>query len=71
MWNSVQQNIMAFQQLFGTRNFIVVDNSGGLEDPERAVNFREVERDLHRFLETPPRMPQAKRWIDSARSSKG
>jgi predicted kinase len=63
MWNAVQQNIMAFQQVFGSSNFIVVDNSGGLEDPERAANFREVEKDLHRFLETPPRMPQAKQWI--------
>jgi predicted kinase len=63
MWNAVQQNIMAFQQVFGSNNFIVVDNSGGLEDPERAANFREVEKDLHRFLETPPRMPQAKQWI--------
>ena len=63
MWNAVQQNIMAFQQVFGTGNFIVVDNSGGLEDPERAANFREVEKDLHRFLESPPRMPQAKQWI--------
>jgi predicted kinase len=63
MWNAVQQNIMAFQQVFGSSNFIVVDNSGGLEDPERAANFREVEKDLHRFLEQPPRMPQAKQWI--------
>jgi len=36
-----------------------------LEDPERAGNFREVEKDLYRFLETPPRMPQAKQWIDT------
>tara|TARA_R110000772_G_scaffold5927_7_gene21052 strand:+ start:425 stop:1114 length:690 start_codon:yes stop_codon:yes gene_type:complete len=65
MWNSVQQNIMSFQQLFGTGNFIVVDNSGGLEDPNRAENFRRVEKDLYRFLETPPKMPQAKEWIKS------
>jgi len=70
MWNAVQQNIMAFQQVFGTGNFIVVDNSGGLEDPERAANFREVEKDLHRFLDTPPRMPQAKQWLAQAKSNK-
>ena len=64
MWNDVQQNIMSFQQLFGSGNFIVVDNSGGLEDQQRAASFREVEKDLYRFLETPPRMPQAKQWID-------
>ena len=63
MWQAVQQNLMKFQQLFGAANFLVVDNSGGLEDPDRAENFREVDRDLHRFLDTPPKMPAAKKWL--------
>lgn len=63
MWNDVQQNIMAFQQLFGGSNFYVVDNSGGLEDPDRAKNFDEIRKDLHKFLERSPRMPKAKQWI--------
>lgn len=71
MWNDVQQNIMAFQQLFGGSNFYVVDNSGGLEDPNRAKNFNEIRKDLHRFLENPPRKPQAKQWISSKKPSKG
>ena len=65
MWNDVQQNIMAFQQVFGGSKFAVVDNSGGLEDPNRAKNFNEIQKDLHRFLETPPRMPAAKTWLAS------
>lgn len=67
MWDSVQQNIMAFQQLFGAQNFYVVDNSGGLEDPARAKNFQEVYKDIRRFLETPPRRPEAKKWLDAQR----
>ena len=63
MWRQVQDNIMKFQQLFGAVNFHVVDNSGGLEDPDRAENFREVEKKLHSFLETPPKMPAARRWL--------
>ena len=63
MWRQVQDNIMKFQQLFGAANFHVVDNSGGLEDPDRAENFREVEKKLHNFLETPPKMPDARRWL--------
>jgi len=63
MWQSVQQNIMKFQQLFGAANFLVVDNSGGLEDPDRAENFQEVDKNLRKFLSTPPKMPAAKRWI--------
>jgi len=65
MWRQVQDNIMKFQQLFGAANFHVVDNSGGLEDPDRAENFREVEKKLHNFLETPPKMPAAKRWLQN------
>ena len=65
MWRQVQDNIMKFQQLFGAANFHVVDNSGGLEDPDRAENFREVEKKLHSFLETPPKMPAATRWLKS------
>ena len=65
MWRQVQDNIMKFQQLFGAANFHVVDNSGGLEDPDRAENFREVEKKLHSFLETPPKMPAAKRWLQA------
>lgn len=65
MWRKVQDNIMKFQQLFGAANFHVVDNSGGLEDPDRAENFREVEKKLHGFLETPPKMPAAKRWLQN------
>lgn len=69
MWNDVQQNIMSFQQVFGGSNFYVVDNSGGLEDPNRAKNFNEIRKDLHRFLETPPRMPQAKQWLAQQKPS--
>ena len=65
MWRQVQDNIMKFQQLFGAANFHVVDNSGGLEDPDRAENFREVEKKLHSFLETPPKMPDARRWLQN------
>lgn len=63
MWNNVQQNIMAFQQVFGAKNFLVVDNSGGLEDPARSKNFKEVERDIQNFLKEKPTRPAATRWI--------
>lgn len=69
MWQAVQQNIMKFQQLFGASNFLVVDNSGGLEDPDRAENFQDVDKNLRNFLNTPPRMPAAKQWIVSKTQS--
>ena len=63
MWNQVQENMMKFQQIFGARNFHVVDNSGGLEDPDRKQNFTQVYREIQKFINTPPRLPQASRWI--------
>lgn len=65
MWNAVQQNIMAFQQLFGAQNFFVVDNSGGLEDPDRAENFNKVRKAIDKFINAAPKMPAAKKWINA------
>ena len=64
MWNDVQQNIMAFQQVFGAKDFYVIDNSGGLEDPQREKNFNEVYKDIQRFLNSKPTKPQARAWIN-------
>ena len=68
MWQAVQQNLMKFQQLFGAGNFHIVDNSGGLEDPERKANFLEVDRAIDKFLNKAPSMPHAKNWIKDQRS---
>lgn len=53
MWQRVQQNIMKFQQIFGAANFHVVDNSGGLEDPDRKQNFDKVYKESQKFLNQP------------------
>jgi len=68
MWNDVQQNIMAFQQLFGAASFYVVDNSGGLEDPNRKENFSKVQKAIDKFINSAPNSRQAKAWLDSQRS---
>jgi|TARA_R110002153_G_scaffold176700_1_gene329934 dephospho-CoA kinase len=68
MWQSVQQNIMKFQQLFGAANFHVVDNSGGLEDPDRKQNFLEVTRAIDKFLMKSPQHQYAKKWINDQKS---
>ncbi len=64
MWNQVQQNIMKFQQIFGASNFHIVDNSGGLEDPDRADNFDAVYGEIQKFINTPPQSRIAKKWMD-------
>jgi dephospho-CoA kinase len=69
MWRAVQNNLMKFQQVFGAANFHVVDNSGGLEDPERKENFLEVTRAIDKFLMKSPSSPQAKEWLASHKKS--
>ena len=64
MWHQVQNNLMKFQQVFGSANFHVVDNSGGLEDPERAENFKNVEKTIRKFVNTAPTSIQAKKWLE-------
>ena len=71
MWAQVQDNIMGFQQVFGNKNFYVVDNSGGLEDPERGKSFDEIYKDIRSWLNTPTRNRQANTWMaDHAKSDK-
>ncbi|OUW32514.1 MAG: hypothetical protein CBD31_01680 [Flavobacteriaceae bacterium TMED171] len=67
MWNMVQDNIMKFQQIFKTGNFHVVDNSGGLEDPNRKDNFDRVSKEIDKFLAQPVSSRMAKSWLDSKR----
>jgi len=65
MWKQVQDNIMKFQQMFGAPNFYVVDNSGGLEDPNRQKNFAKVDRAIDKFLVQPPTKRVARQWIQA------
>jgi cytidylate kinase len=68
MWQKVQENIMKFQQVFGAKNFHVVDNSGGLEDPERKENFDNVYKSIRAFTSSEPSSHIAKKWLDNAKS---
>jgi thymidylate kinase len=63
LWRAVQENIMKFQQVFGADRFIVIDNSGGLEDPERKEGFEKVEGSIRKFLTAEPRNKTAQDWI--------
>ena len=64
MWRAVQENIMKFQQVFGANRFIVIDNSEGLEDPQRAEAFTKVEGSIRAFLQQVPRNRIAQAWLD-------
>ena len=68
MWNSVQQNLMKFQQLMGAGRFHIIDNSGGLEDLDRQKNFDKVYNEMQRFLNTPPSKRAALAWIQQQKA---
>lgn len=68
-WSKVQNNMMAYQQEFGKRNFYVVDNSDGPETDERNKNFEAVWKDLHAFLNSAPENPRAKAWMKQQKLS--
>ena len=58
MWNEVQRNIGKFQSLFGSKNFIIVDNNDAGEDV-----FAKVWKRISKLVKTKVTNPIAKRWI--------
>ena len=58
MWSQVQKNIGGFQQLFGSKNFIIVDNNDAGEDI-----FYKVFKRIRGIVVRKPSKPQAKQWI--------
>jgi len=58
MWNNVQKNIGAFQSLFGSKNFIIVDNNNAKEDV-----FNKVYKRIRGIVVKKPTKPAAKFWI--------
>ena len=58
MWNGVQKNIGAFQSLFGSSHFIIVDNNEAGEDV-----FQKVYKRIRSLVTKKPTKRQAKQWI--------
>ncbi|OUW82235.1 MAG: hypothetical protein CBD82_02040 [Gammaproteobacteria bacterium TMED222] len=59
-WNNVQSNIGKFQNLFGTKNFVVVDNNNAGEDV-----FNKVFKIVRKLANKKPNNYIAKQWIDN------
>ena len=58
MWNNVQRNIGGFQSMFGSKNFIIVDNNDAGEDI-----FNKVFKRIRGLVVKKPSKRQAKSWI--------
>ena len=68
-WQSVQNNIGRFQNLFGLTNFVVVDNSKS-EQELVTITMNKVNAVVRRFLTTPIKSYIAKRWMAKERMAR-
>jgi len=59
-WNNVQSNIGKFQNLFGTKNFVVVDNNNAKENV-----FNRVFKSIRKLATKKVNNYIAKQWIDN------
>ena len=63
-WQDVQNNMGAFQGLFGGSNFMIVQNNKVLSDAQIKKHFKMlVSKGIDKFLKKPPKNPIAKKWI--------
>jgi shikimate kinase len=67
MWKAVQNNIGKFQQFYGDK-FIVVDNSDGADYNSNVMN---AYRKMSKWIKTPPKTPQSKKWIAKQKKDRG
>ena len=63
-WQDVQNNMGAFQGLFGGANFLIVSNNKRLSDAQIKKHFKMlVSKGVDKFLKKPPKNPIAKKWL--------
>ena len=67
MWKAVQNNIGKFQQYYGDK-FVVVDNSDGADYNSNVMN---AYRKMSKWIKTPPKTPQSKKWIAKQKKDRG
>jgi len=63
-WKSVQKNIGGFQALFGSSNFVIVDNSNFLKAKEAQKKFGKiVKKYIDKFVNKAIKNPIGKAWV--------
>ena len=65
IWSDVQENMGAFQSLFGGSNFVIVDNT------EYGPVSGGVKATINAFIKRPIENPIGRTWIDEELSKKG
>ena len=67
MWDTIQQNIGLLQNIFGKRNFLVVDNSDGKDYKQETLR---AYKDAVKFTNKPPESKDARAWIASQKKGR-
>lgn len=67
-WKDVQKNVGRFQQMFGKKNFLVVDNSVGKDFKKETLRSY---RDAKKFTDKPVENHQAQKWIKKEKEQRG
>jgi predicted kinase len=63
-WNDVQKNLGGFQSLFGSSNFVIVDNSKFLKPEQAMKKFAKLAKKyISKFLGRKTKNPRGKKWI--------
>jgi len=71
-WKDVQKNLGGFQSLFGSANFVIVDNSKFLKPEEAQKKFgRLAKKYLDKFIKKPMKNPRGKKWVKNNLILKG
>lgn len=65
IWTDVQSNLGKFQSLFGSDNFVIVDNTVYGPLPE------DLEKSVRRFISRPIRNPMGRQWIEDQLGQRG
>ena len=64
-WKEVQNNMAYFQGLFGSSNFLLVDNSKFLSEKEAQKKFNMlVKKGIGKFMKKPIKNKLAKKWVE-------
>ena len=65
IWSNVQQNLGAFQRLFGANNITIVDNTvyGPLPD--------DINKSVRKFITAPIKNHIGKRWVEDKLGQRG
>ena len=63
-WQDVQKNLGGFQSLFGSSNFVIVDNSKFLKPEQAMKKFAKLAKKyISKFLGRKTKNPRGKKWI--------